>query len=72
MSPTGNRPIVIDLNTQDTLIGTGDLNFDMGWGIRTGFGFRCCDNCGWEFEYLGLFDQDAARSIALSEEAVGE
>ena len=38
-----NRPLVINLNTQDTLIGTDDLNFDAGWGIRAGFGVRQCD-----------------------------
>ncbi len=63
-----NRPIVINLNTQDTLIGTNDLNFDTGWGIRAGFGIHDCDNCGWEFEYLGLFDQSAARSVKLADE----
>src|SRR4029078_3744359 len=63
-----NRPVVINLNTQETLIGTDDLNFDTGWGIRAGFGFRCCDDWGWEFEYLGLFDQSAERSVVLEDE----
>src|SRR6476659_1932876 len=63
-----NRPIVSNLNTQDTLIGTNDLNFDAGWGIRAGFGVRRCDNWGWEFEYLGLFDQSAGRSVELADE----
>ena len=63
-----NRPIVINLNTQDTLISTNDLNFDSGWGIRAGFGIRRCDNWGWEFEYLGVFDQNAARSVELADE----
>ena len=63
-----NRPIVINLNTQDTLISTNDLNFDMGWGIRAGFGVRRCDDWGWEFEYLGIFDQSASRSVELADE----
>jgi hypothetical protein len=63
-----NRPVVINLNTQDTLIGAGDLNFDAGWGIRAGFGIHRCDDLGWEFEYLGLFDQSAGRSVELADE----
>jgi Putative beta barrel porin-7 (BBP7) len=63
-----NRPIVINLNTQDTLIAPDDLNFDSGWGIRAGFGIRRCDNLGWEFEYLGVFDQNAGRSVELADE----
>jgi hypothetical protein len=63
----GNRPLVINLNTQDTLISTGDLDFDAGWGIRAGFGCRQCDS-GWEFAYLGVFDQDASRSVELADE----
>ena len=62
---SGNRPLVTNLNTQDTLISTGDLNFDAGWGIRAGFGFRQCGSWGWEFEYLGVFNQDASRSVEL-------
>ena len=59
---------MINLNTQETLISTGDLDFDTGWGIRAGFGVRPCDGWGWEFEYLGVFDQDAGRSIELADE----
>ena len=63
-----NRPVVINLNTSDTLISTGDLDFDTGWGIRAGFGIHRSDSWGWEFEYLGLFDQEAARSVELADE----
>ena len=34
-----NRPFVINLNTQETLISTGDLDFDSGWGIEPGSAF---------------------------------
>jgi hypothetical protein len=67
-SDATNRPLVINLNTQETLISTGDLDFDTGWGLRAGFGVRPCDGWGWEFEYLGVFDQDAERSIELADE----
>jgi hypothetical protein len=62
-----NRPLVLNLNTQESLISTGDLDFDAGWGIRAGFGFRQCGSWGWEFEYLGVFDQDAGRSVELAD-----
>jgi hypothetical protein len=35
-----NRPLVINLNTNNTLISTGDLYFDTVWGVRAGFVIR--------------------------------
>ena len=37
-----------------------------GYGPDSGSG--ACDGWGWEFEYLGVFDQDAGRSIELADE----
>src|SRR5689334_13326525 len=63
-----NRPLVINLNSGQSLISTGDLGFDAGWGVRAGFGVRGCGCCGWEFDYLGIFDQNAGRSVELADE----
>jgi hypothetical protein len=64
-----NRPLVINLNTGESLISTGDLGFDAGWGVRAGFGVRdACGCCGWEFGYLGVFGQDAERSVEAADE----
>lgn len=64
-----NRPLVTNLNTGESLISTGDLGFDAGWGVRSGFGVRdACGGGGWEFGYLGIFDQNAGRSVELADE----
>jgi hypothetical protein len=63
-----NRPLVINLNSGESLISTGDLGFDAGWGVRAGFGIRECGCCGFEFDYLGVFDQNAGRSVELADE----
>ena len=63
-----NRPLVINLNTLDTLISAGDLDFDMGWGVRAGFGVRTCDRWAWEFGYFSVFDQNADESVELADE----
>ena len=63
-----NRPLVINLNTLDTLISAGDLDFDMGWGVRAGFGVRTCDRWAWEFGYFSVFDQNADESPHCADE----
>jgi Putative beta barrel porin-7 (BBP7) len=63
---TSGRPLVLNLNSGDTLIGSGDVDFDAAGGVRVGYGFRTCSNWAWEIEYFGLFDQSGSESIALA------
>jgi hypothetical protein len=55
-----SRPILIDANTQATLVPSSDFNSSVAPGIRARFGF-----CLWgcrpvEFGYFGLFDSRAS------------
>jgi hypothetical protein len=44
------------------------LDFDAAGGVRAGFGIRDCSPWAWEFAYLGLFDEESSKSIALADE----
>lgn len=63
-----DQPLVLNLNTDQTLLSTRDLDFNAAGGVRAGFGIR--DGCGvaWEFNYLGLFNQSASAFIAVPDE----
>lgn len=63
-----NQPLVLNLNTDDTLLSTGNLGFNAAGGIRAGFGFRTCTGVAWEFNYLGLYNQSASAFIALPDD----
>ena len=63
-----NQPLVLNLNTEQTLLSARDLDFNAAGGVRAGFGIR--DRCGiaWEFNYLGLFNQSASAFLAAPNE----
>ena len=57
---TGSRPLVIDGNTGQTVIGTGNLDFPVAGGVRAFVGRHGCDACGWELGYLGVYGMSAS------------
>ncbi len=63
-----NQPLVLNLNTGEPLLSTGDLGFKTAAGMRAGFGYRTCAGRAWEFNYLGLFHQSASAFVALHDE----
>jgi len=60
------QPLVIDVNSGDTLLSTSDLGFDYEPGLRATIGL-CRSPCSWcsawEFTYLGVFDWNASSSV---------
>ena len=64
---SANRPLVLDLNTDEVLLTVGDLDFDWSGGLRVGYGQRVCDCWGVEFGYLGYFDQSAVAGVELDD-----
>jgi hypothetical protein len=55
-----NRTILIDGNTQQTLVSSSDLDFGFNSGVRALFGVRLCGCRAVEFGYFGLFNSDAS------------
>jgi len=62
-----DRPLVLNLNTNDVLLSVGDLDFDWAGGVRAGYGVRLWDCWSVEFGYLGVFDQTASALIVLED-----
>lgn len=62
-----DRPLVFDLNTDEELLDTGDLDFDWTGGVRIGYGIRTCGCWAWEFGYLGVYDHSAAADVELED-----
>ena len=60
------QPLVVDVNSDETLLSTSNLDFDYEPGVRATIGLRrpaCCFCSAWEFTYLGVFDSDASSSV---------
>jgi len=55
-----NRTILIDANTQATLVSSSDLDFNFASGVRATFGFRLWGCRSVEFGYFGLYDSRAS------------
>jgi Putative beta barrel porin-7 (BBP7) len=58
------QPIVVDGNTNTTLLSTSDLDFDFDPGLRATVGMRLCGGRALEFSYFGLF-QGNASAVAV-------
>ncbi len=63
-----NQPLVINLNTQQTLYSAGNLNPDLGAGFRIYGGMRLNECWGFELGYFGLFGQSANASVILEDQ----
>ncbi|MCI0331735.1 MAG: BBP7 family outer membrane beta-barrel protein [Planctomycetes bacterium] len=61
------QPLVLDLNTNEVLFSTGDLDFDWAGGLRLGYGTRICNCWAIEFGYLGVFDNSASAGVELED-----
>jgi hypothetical protein len=55
-----DRTILINGNTQATLVSSSDFDFGFDPGVRATFGFRLGDCRRVEFGYFGLFDSQAS------------
>jgi hypothetical protein len=64
---SSDRPLVLDLNTTEDLLGTDDLDFNWTGGFRVGYIHRAGDCWGLELGYLGLFDHSAAAGVAVED-----
>jgi hypothetical protein len=56
------------LNTSESLISTDDLDFDVAGGVHAGFGIRTGSGSAWEFEYMGVFDENSSEFVALTDQ----
>ena len=52
---TGDRPLVFDADTGETVIGTQALQPSIGTGVRLFYGQLATDAWGWEIGYTGLY-----------------
>jgi hypothetical protein len=64
---SGDQPLVLDLNTDEELLDSGDLDFDWAGGVRAYYGHRVCGCLSLELGYLGVFDNSAADGVALED-----
>lgn len=59
--------LATNVTTGDSLLSTGDLNFNGTGGFRTLVGWRpqsCCAHCSaWELSYFGIFGWDANQQV---------
>src|SRR5262245_28411899 len=62
-----NRPLVLDLNTNDVLLSTDDVDFDWDGGLRIGYCARVSQCWSIELGYLGVFDQSASNDVELAD-----
>jgi hypothetical protein len=53
---SANRPLVLDLNTDEVLLAVGDLDFIWSGGLRLGYGQRACDCWGVPGRLAGRLD----------------
>jgi hypothetical protein len=65
---SANRPLVLDLNTDEVLLTVGDLDFDWSGGLRVGYGRRLCGCWGVELGYLGYFDNSAVAGVESADD----
>jgi len=64
------QPIVVNDNTNTTLLSTSDLDFDFEPGVRATVGMRMCGGRALEFSYFGLWQGDASSvTVAPNDEA---
>jgi hypothetical protein len=61
-----HRPLVLDLNNNDVLLKTNDLDFNWDGGLRLGYCCNCSDCWSVEFGYLGVFNQTASDGVELA------
>ena len=59
---SGDRPLVINGNTGQSVIAAGDLDFPVAGGVRVFVGRHGCDEWGWELGYLGVYGMSAVST----------
>jgi hypothetical protein len=65
-----DRALLIDANTQETLVSSSDLDFDFSPGVRALFGFRLWGCRAVEFGYFGLADSRSSIDFVQPNPAV--
>jgi hypothetical protein len=66
VSRFANQPIVVDDNTNTTLLSTSDLNSSFNPGLHATIGKSLCGGRAVEFDYFGLFGSNASAAVARS------
>jgi hypothetical protein len=61
------QAIVLDLNTDEVLASSDDVDFDWTGGVRAGYGHRICGCLSLEFGYLGVFGLDGDETVELED-----
>jgi hypothetical protein len=57
----------LDLNSNEVLLSTDDLDFDADGGLRIGYCSRLSDCWSAELVYMGVFDQSASSGVELED-----
>lgn len=57
---SNQTPLVVNTDTSQPAIGTGDLQFAVASGVRAFVGRHGCDQVGWEVGYLGIYGMSAS------------
>ena len=58
-----DQPIIVDDNTNTTLLSTSNLNYNFDPGLRATVGNRLHGGRALEFTYFGLFEGDASAAV---------
>lgn len=58
-----NQPVVLDNDTEETLLTTGDLSSDIGYGQRFLLGRVLQENSALELSYFGVIDWPASSTV---------
>jgi hypothetical protein len=60
-----NQPLVLDVDTDEVLLTTNDVDFDSDadGGVRVGYCNRFCDCWAYEVVYLGVFDPSDSAHV---------
>jgi hypothetical protein len=61
---SADRPLVVTVGDNTTLISARDPQFSVAPGVRAFYGQRNPCDCGWEVGYFGIYGATASRSVA--------
>jgi hypothetical protein len=62
-----DRDLALDLNTDEELLGSGELDFDWTGGVRALYGTRVCGCLSFELGYLGVYSNSASDGVELAD-----
>ena len=65
-----DQALVLNLNTDEVLLATDDLDFNTEGGVRAGYCLQTCCGKAWEFGYLGVFESTASAGVVLEDSLI--